>query len=317
MRRYVGGFRNRTTADRIKLWCWIGSNWGHVRLYAYYIPIWICILSSTVIYIAVGFRVFYHRNRLRHFNRSDSAKTAPTTDTRSVFGESSEEVRSLVFVILQLKITLRQILPAPPDCYGTVVTEVQVTSDQMQYDRQGFPVFQHLQNVTTVTCGTPAPSVASINRPASRHLQKHRRPKPSFMSCLTNMRAQAVSKWRRLDPVKMAYLRTSFIFGFSVLITWIPSSINRLYSLANDGKVSFQLSVASGCVLPLQGVWNAIIYFTTGCNIIKEEFDISWNNLKRKCRRQAETPPPITLNTFDGTRPVHYTQPRYDNLSTD
>lgn len=61
----------------------------------------------------------------------------------------------------------------------------------------------------------------------------------------------------------MAYLRTSFIFAFAVLITWIPSSVNRLYSLANGGRVSFALSVANGCVLPLQGVWNAIIYLTT------------------------------------------------------
>lgn len=61
----------------------------------------------------------------------------------------------------------------------------------------------------------------------------------------------------------MSYLRTSFIFAFAVLITWIPSSINRLYSLTNDNKVSFPLSVASGCVLPLQGVWNLLIYFTT------------------------------------------------------
>lgn len=77
------------------------------------------------------------------------------------------------------------------------------------------------------------------------------------------MKSSASLKLKRLDPVKMAYLRTSFIFAFAVLITWIPSSVNRLYSLSHGGKVSFQLSVASGCVLPLQGVWNAIIFFTT------------------------------------------------------
>lgn len=75
--------------------------------------------------------------------------------------------------------------------------------------------------------------------------------------------AETSLKLKRLDPVKMAYLRTSFIFGFAVLITWIPSSVNRLYSQANGGKISFSLNVASGFVLPLQGVWNAIIYLTT------------------------------------------------------
>lgn len=78
-------------------------------------------------------------------------------------------------------------------------------------------------------------------------------------------------KLKRLDPIKMAYLRTSFIFGFSVLITWIPSSVNRLYSLTNGGRVSYSLSIASGCVLPLQGVWNAIIFFTTSWPAVQAE----------------------------------------------
>jgi hypothetical protein len=76
---------------------------------------------------------------------------------------------------------------------------------------------------------------------------------------------------RKLDPVKMAYLRTSFIFGFAVLITWIPSSVNRLYSIANNGRINFPLSAISGSVLPLQGLWNALIYFTTSWKVVGEE----------------------------------------------
>jgi hypothetical protein len=92
-----------------------------------------------------------------------------------------------------------------------------------------------------------------------------RQPKqPStVLSRLRHVKSNASLKLKGLDPVKMAYLRTSFIFGFAILITWIPSSVNRLYSLTYHGRVNFQLSVASGCVLPLQGVWNALIYFTT------------------------------------------------------
>jgi hypothetical protein len=78
-------------------------------------------------------------------------------------------------------------------------------------------------------------------------------------------------KLKRWDPVKMAYLRTSFIFGLSVLITWIPSSANRFYSLSHHGQVSYRLSIASGCVLPLQGVWNAIIFFTTSWSAVQAE----------------------------------------------
>lgn len=85
------------------------------------------------------------------------------------------------------------------------------------------------------------------------------------------LKSTASMKLKRLDPVKMAYLRTSGIFGISVLITWIPSSINRIYSLWNGGQVSYPLSIASGCVLPLQGVWNAIIFFTTSWSDVQAE----------------------------------------------
>lgn len=94
------------------------------------------------------------------------------------------------------------------------------------------------------------------------------------LTVITRLRAvksNASLKLKRLDPIKMAYLRTSFIFGFAVLITWIPSSINRLYSLTHGDRISFALSIASGCVLPLQGVWNAIIYFTTSWAAVREE----------------------------------------------
>ena len=74
------------------------------------------------------------------------------------------------------------------------------------------------------------------------------------------------------DPVKLAYLRTSFVFAISVLITWAPSSVNRVYNLIYPQRFSFALNVASAVVLPLQGVWNAVIYFSTSWSIIREEY---------------------------------------------
>jgi hypothetical protein len=66
-----------------------------------------------------------------------------------------------------------------------------------------------------------------------------------------------------LDSVTWAFTKCAALFAASLLITWIPSSANRLYPLFVVGRVSFPLNVASAVVLPLQGFWNAIIYFTT------------------------------------------------------
>lgn len=177
-----------------------------------------------------------------------------------------------------------------PDCYGTVVTEVQVTSDDMRYDVHGAPILPPVQHEAIICCGTP---VSSLHVRQGRCTNSHKKDPSGIMKIkarLMSLKRQAKSKLARLDPVKMAYLRTSFIFGFSVLITWIPSSINRLYSLANDGKVSFHLSIASGCVLPLQGVWNALIYFTTGWTIVKEETATCIEGLKRRWARPTPGP---------------------------
>jgi len=81
------------------------------------------------------------------------------------------------------------------------------------------------------------------------------------------------AKLRNMDPVKLAYLRTSFVFAISVLVTWTPSSINRVYTLVYPNQASYGLNIAAAVVLPLQGVWNAVIYFTTSWKIFREEME--------------------------------------------
>jgi hypothetical protein len=79
------------------------------------------------------------------------------------------------------------------------------------------------------------------------------------------------SKFSHMDPVKLAYLRTSFVFAVSVLITWTPSSINRVHDIVRPHDFSFGLNLASAIVLPLQGLWNAIIFFSTSWPALREE----------------------------------------------
>jgi hypothetical protein len=77
----------------LQLWCWIGARWNALRIYTYYLPIWICILLSTVVYVAVGYHVFHQRNQLRNLtfsNKAKDAKDASTSDVR----DSAEKVSS-------------------------------------------------------------------------------------------------------------------------------------------------------------------------------------------------------------------------------
>lgn len=66
-----------------------------------------------------------------------------------------------------------------------------------------------------------------------------------------------------------SYTKCALLFFTAMLVTWIPSSANRLYSLAQGGSISLPLEYMSAFVLPLQGFWNAIIYITTSWKACK------------------------------------------------
>ncbi|KAH8585788.1 hypothetical protein B0O99DRAFT_748786 [Bisporella sp. PMI_857] len=91
------------------------------------------------------------------------------------------------------------------------------------------------------------------------------------------------SRFRRggLDSVTYAYTKCAVLFAVSLLITWVPSSANRVYSLVARGTVSYPLNAFSALVLPLQGFWNSIIYFATSIAACKEAWgsrpSIRWN----------------------------------------
>ncbi len=59
------------------------------------------------------------------------------------------------------------------------------------------------------------------------------------------------------------YAKVASLFFVSLLVTWVPSSINRVYSLIHPDSVSVQYAYAAGIVLSLMGFWNAVIYIAT------------------------------------------------------
>ncbi|KAL8649165.1 MAG: hypothetical protein Q9226_005688 [Calogaya cf. arnoldii] len=68
------------------------------------------------------------------------------------------------------------------------------------------------------------------------------------------------------------YTKVALLFFVSLLITWVPSSINRVYSLIHPDRVSIPFTYASAVVLPLMGFWNSVIYITTSWSACKALF---------------------------------------------
>lgn len=90
-----------------------------------------------------------------------------------------------------------------------------------------------------------------------------------------------------------SYTKVSLLFFVAMMVTWIPSSANRVYSAVHKDQVSLPLEYASALVLPLQGFWNAVIYATTSLQACKE----LWSNIRHRkitSAGKARTPNPLT-----------------------
>ncbi|KAL2262222.1 hypothetical protein VTK26DRAFT_2103 [Humicola hyalothermophila] len=245
------------------LWCWIDDSYNELRIFTYYLPIWACIVLSAFIYMAVGYHVFHQRNQLRNLTLSNQAKDA-NTDNREYAAEKG--------------------LPA---IYGTVTTDIRIVAESSGSQTPPStsvasiePVLNRAPLPTLHSWGSPDDDVETIppaGGPQAKPFttistisSKPREAKEQGNALIRAWR-RFMSKLHHLDPIKLAYLRTSFVFAISILVTWAPSSINRVYSLVHPDRTSYALNLASAIVLPLQGVWNAVIFAATSWNTLTEE----------------------------------------------
>ena len=175
--------------------------------------------------------------------------------------------------------------------YGTVTTEVQVdvhsraTKEEKRQSQQRNHPNAHVafdggpdqandgQYYSTVTSPPKDTAKEMKKAPDSQWMQVKR-------SVLT-----FTGKFVVEDPIKRAYLRTSLLFTLSVLVTWIPSSLNRILGWITP-SLPFGYYIAAATVLPLQGLWNGVIFFVTSWDSLK----IWWNDV-RGDRRASEAPP--------------------------
>ncbi|KAK4098580.1 hypothetical protein N658DRAFT_431714 [Parathielavia hyrcaniae] len=265
------------------LWCWINDKYNQLRIFTYYLPIWTCIFLSAVIYAAVGVRVFRHRSQLRNLTLSDQASP------RDVYGGALDSTEKVLLGFAWSR-----------SSYGTVTTEVQVTAESSGSQTPPStsagsiaPVLHKpLSTGAKAPWGSPPDDIEPVS-PTIRGHHHHDKPfattytisstgrhaqEPEKKPGLVKKLAQAWTKFRtklaNLDPIKLAYLRTSFVFAISILVTWTPSSINRVYSLMYPTRTSYPLNLAGAVVLPLQGLWNAIIFAATSWPILTDEFRV-------------------------------------------
>ncbi|KAL2211883.1 G-protein coupled receptor [Sarocladium strictum] len=219
------------------LWCWVVPEWGLMRIATFYGPVWILILLTFFIYIRAGRTIYEKRRQLHDFSNSDP-------DPLSVNGEGMGTIKT---------------------------TEVRITTEIRNEPENFDPMSRRRRESDAPADGRSARDAYTITisaetDPYAHHNAMTQAVEPSFP------RRPVTTARRRTYEVNnaaWAYTKCALLFFTALLITWIPSSANRVYSFVHAKSSSPPLEFMSAFVLPLQGWWNAVIYVVTSWKACK------------------------------------------------
>jgi hypothetical protein len=135
---------------------------------------------------------------------------------------------------------------------NTVTTEIEITHEERFI----------VKDIEGTTQGIPSENSPDMDA-YSVNIQVLPQPKhiPAALRMRTLTRDVAESE---TNPEAWLYARVAVLFFIALLVTWVPSSVNRVYALARPHyPINFPLNYVSSFVFPLQGFWNAIVYIIT------------------------------------------------------
>jgi hypothetical protein len=232
----------------------------------------VVILLTTGIYIRAGREIYTKRKQLRNFG-------APPPAPMPIIGDPFQSVKTT-----EVFVTSESIEASPPDSIdlrdlgrqGPQRPQPAVPS-RGNYSVTVSSSQPNLQNQTRYSYtekslpGQDERKYSVSNAPIASHMRNSER------SNLYPTRRYAVME---ANNAAWGYTKVAVLFFVAMMVTWIPSSANRVYSVVHPGDISLGLEFASAFVLPLQGFWNAIIYATTSLPACKQ----LWNQIRDRKR---------------------------------
>ncbi|KAK5662475.1 hypothetical protein OQA88_8386 [Cercophora sp. LCS_1] len=253
------------------LWCWLKPEWEIYRIATFYGPIWVSIVVAIGIYIRAGREIYKKRRKMLNFSGSASvnrtaANDEPFSPTQDIFAPAfkTTEVVQTTEIVRPAGPTTAGIPNEPgPEKNNTVSYSVTISADNQMNDNESLDGLDDTD--------TAAPSVQSNGKEKAAHARISSTVQATPSSGVANVQARRrFQKNLEAHKATWSYAKCALLFFAVLLITWIPSSGNRVYSMVHHGSVSKPLFFASAFVLPLQGFWNAIIYTVTSWTASKE-----------------------------------------------
>ncbi|UPL02660.1 hypothetical protein LCI18_013594 [Fusarium solani-melongenae] len=222
------------------LWCWVSPEWDIWRIITFYGPIWVVIAITFFIYIRAGHTIYRKRRDLDNFSSTDQDLTSLGDALATI---KTTEVSVTTEVMAPNTIHLQPMGRRAPD----------VNSPQ---DTNG-------AYSVTISADTSSGDIADVVLPIQQQQTR------TSMQVPPVQRNPARRRNRELNNAAWQYTKCALLFFTAILITWIPSSANRVYAVFHTKHSSVPLEFMSAFVLPLQGFWNALIYMVTSWGACK------------------------------------------------
>ncbi|KAB8072855.1 Nnf1-domain-containing protein [Aspergillus leporis] len=205
------------------LWCWVSKTWDWLRFAVFYGPVWFFIVLTLAIYIRTGGVIWERRRQLNRLGNLDSADS----NTRYEGEQTAEHVEGI-----EMRDPER-----PIERTHTRATEIRVTSEITRSQQGYYPTTEELCNPispfynpysVTIEGGFMGRQNSILPLKAVKHTHSESWGRRRAMSDTTNTAA-----W--------AYTKYAMLFFIALLVTWVPSTINRAYSLAYPHSANFAL----------------------------------------------------------------------------
>ncbi|KAJ4414537.1 hypothetical protein N0V82_007883 [Gnomoniopsis sp. IMI 355080] len=231
------------------IWCWVSNSWDAWRIATFYGPVWVVIVVTFFIYIRAGREIYRKHQQLKDLNYTSHYDSEPLPNPNNdPFNTKTTEVTVSV--------------SDSPDAIGLsamgVDANTHIDNPGQSLRPSAYSVsISALPTTASAPSGSSTTSGAANNNTMSMYGANHGLPKSRRKAAMDANN----SAW--------SYTKVALLFFTAMLVTWIPSSANRLYSLAKAGEISLPLEYMSAFVLPLQGFWNALIYCTTSWKAFK------------------------------------------------
>ncbi|EAW14693.1 putative cAMP receptor-like protein [Aspergillus clavatus NRRL 1] len=218
------------------LWCWVSLPWDFLRIAIFYGPVWFVIFLTFAIYLRAGKLIFKKRQQLKEARYSD------------IFAEANTPVSPAFIRTTEIHITSEIAYSG-----GESSRLAAVTASLIPH--------QYLSPYTPYSVTIEAGGVSGqLNDVPMQGLQKGQQDSYAQRHAMD------------VNLAAWAYTKYAMFFFIALLITWVPSTVNRLYALVYPDDFNFGMNYASGFVLPLQGFWNSIIYISISWPAFKSSF---------------------------------------------